>query len=115
MTEPEQWQIILLKAAAIIEKEGWITGSLHRGGKHCAVGAINKAAGLISKRHHTSKAITKLHEAVKSDLHGSFHFDGDNLHERRSNVMTWNDLVAKSGKKVVKTMRKAAGCPDVKA
>lgn len=43
----ENWQKILLAAADLIQKRGWCHGEYESdsGRRHCAVGAINKAAG----------------------------------------------------------------------
>lgn len=119
MTEPEQWQIILLKAAAIIEKEGWVKDAFHKNGSHCAVGAINKAAKLNGKRRSPQKAIVKLYDVVSKDRdlwpRRYYRYNRDCYYlDKRDDVMLWNDTVCTTGKEVVKAMRKAAGCPDVK-
>lgn len=36
------WQEVLLRAADLIEKDGWCRGTYHRGRGHCIVGAVTK-------------------------------------------------------------------------
>src|SRR4051812_16093488 len=38
--------MVLREAAAVLERDGWVQGTLHKhGGGHCAMGAIHEALG----------------------------------------------------------------------
>jgi len=39
----EDWQKLLLKAAEVLERDGWIRHAYHAEGAHCAVGALQVA------------------------------------------------------------------------
>lgn len=95
----EPWREILKNAAEIIEREGWTQGSYHKGGGHCAIGAINKAAMLRKSRAGINLAIDKLHG--KLILNRVFSRD------KKADIILWNDF---NGDKfqLLNAMRKAA-------
>lgn len=97
----EPWQKILLDAAEILEKNGWCRGHyVAPDGRHCAVGALNIAAGVL----------VGYSPPVKLDVNGSRRMAMEKLmHQVKCNcVENWNDGYAKSGKAVITAFRAAA-------
>lgn len=98
----QDWRKVLLKAADVIEKRGWIKGTLEgSAGRVCAIGAINLVesgvvdAGRMALRD--SVAISKLGCYLNNE------------------VDIWNDVVAKSSAEVMAVMKDCActfECPD---
>ena len=86
----EPWQEILMEAAAILDRDGWVRGAMHSASGHCIVGAIAIASrGEILNR-----------EVATRHLH---RYLGDE-------PMGWNDGATGLNKKVVSsTLRSCAG------
>lgn len=103
------WRSLMLKAAAILEKDGWTTGQLYRPGVgFCAIGALSRADGAYKR---------DLHENSDSAYLGSKTFViaqdklGEYLNERwlfGVDIAGWNDEVARSAEVVIRTLREVA-------
>lgn len=85
----EPWQQVLIDAANLIKKKGWVKGHYETNKGFCMVGAIRMAA------KNTPMA-----------------YDAE-MHLSRSmgtyNILAWNDHNAKSKEHVIYELRKAAG------
>lgn len=81
----------LLRAADILEKEGWHQGS-YGTGPHCAVGALSKAMG--REWPSNSEAVTLLRRYVGGPPNWS--------------MIQWNDQPGQTKENVIATMRAAA-------
>lgn len=78
---------MILKAADIIERDGWCRRRLHQDGAHCVIGALNEVNGDSAVK---IAAYYRLTEGVKLP------------------VAVWNDHYAESKDHVLRTMRRIA-------
>lgn len=104
----EEWQLILLKAAALIEKKGW-TKAYSAHGRYCAVGAIRKASGLRPYDEPIKGVALKAEKRLLSYVRKRFTPSlSAYWHPYSYNyVEAWNDDQSRR-KIVVKTMRDCA-------
>jgi hypothetical protein len=107
---PEEWRRTLFQAADILDHLGWCRGTLNRGARHCAVGAILAAyseGGVKPPRYANSMlllrepALERLVDRVTSHL-------GHLADSSAAGVMAWNDKIAKDGKEVAELLRAVA-------
>lgn len=90
----EPWQKILLDAADILEKKGWVRSHYHHAGRSCAIGAIAIATSGNANGTHIGTVAGKTAVGELMDYIG--------------NIPYWNDHVAKDGKEVIATLRAVA-------
>lgn len=95
----EPWQEILLKAADILETEGWIRGRYISEAGFCAIGAIRKASGLSSD---FNKPIANLNLGTTP----SYLIACRKLEMDVGAISSWNDTSSK--KIVIDQLRKVA-------
>jgi len=107
---PEEWRRTLFQAADILDHFGWCRGTLNRGARHCAVGAILAAyseGGVRAPRYANSMlllrepALERLVDRVTSHL-------GHLADASAAGVMAWNDKIARDGKEVAELLRAVA-------
>jgi hypothetical protein len=89
---PAPWRKILLDAADLIEKEGWVQREYGRIGRgFCIEGAIKHIA-------YPSMQFDAMSEAVWAMEH----------HVRTANIPTWNDRLGRTKAEVLAALRAAA-------
>jgi hypothetical protein len=103
------WRKILLGAADLIDKKGWIQGAFERSTGFCIIGAMTRAAtdlGLSDTRSHffTFSQSMVVRNTDFETAHEHVFVELGNL-----SPMGWNDTVAKSKKEVVNLLLKVAG------
>lgn len=93
----------LRAAADVLERDGWIRGSLHKlascGGGHCALGAIHVATGVVDD--WGEEAQTAYQRAA----------DAERLLTRHLNIgplPAWNDRPGRTADEVIAALRDAA-------
>jgi hypothetical protein len=108
---PEEWRRTLFQAADILDHLGWCRGTLTRGARHCAVGAILAAyseGGVKPPRYANS--VLLLREPALEWLVGKVTSHLSHLTDSSAaGVMAWNDKMAKDGKEVAELLRAVAG------
>jgi|ERR1700692_671956 len=85
----EPWRQVLLDAADLIRKDGWIVGSRHSERGYCAVGAISQAAGWWRFGLRT-RAENRLRRYLGHS------------------IMFWNDALCSGKSKVIETLETVA-------
>ncbi len=91
----KRWQQVLLDAADLIERGGWTKGRLSFYGRHCVLGAINRASG--SPKASQGYGWAQWWAKWKVRWHVG------------SSISSWNDRRAASGQSAVKMLRRVAG------
>ena len=87
---------ILLKAARILEKSGWIRYEMERNGRYCMIGALRKAAfGSPYMPIQQNQPHRSYHRAVRELADYGYCFG-------------WNDEPDRRGKEVIAALRKTA-------
>lgn len=93
------WRRLLLKAARILERDGWCQNNLYWRTRSCAIGALNRA----DSGHPGYEGV---HSAVWVEAHNRLRaFVGGH----NGSIEAWNDTVGRTGSQVIATMRKVAG------
>lgn len=102
---------VLDSAADVLEREGWIKGSLHRNYAHCAVGAIQRAAQLADPLGHaihpslTAEEVARRNDSFNTAKHA---LDQAISYTGHRAVESWNDSRETTKEEVVTTMRETA-------
>lgn len=108
----ETWQKILLRAAEILQTQGWCRGTLQNEHGFCALGAIAVATGEI--KEYNGDVIQGGMFVMKTKIH----LDSDYIKstmkllaliQRYNNIPTWNDQPTRNKRHVIAKMRRAAG------
>lgn len=121
--ETEEWRTVLLEAANIIEREGWVQGQYVEysddiSSRRCAIGAISKAASGISYAWDcgysgsdktfwfTSKAAQEAYDKMMVEINRRpvWAF----WRKEWTTLDRWNDHDGRTADEVVATMRKVA-------
>jgi hypothetical protein len=108
-TAEEEWRRALYQAADILEHLGWCRGSLERGRRHCAVGAILAAFNEGEVQYEGSAKSGLLQEPGVKWMLGKVTNHLVRLTDTSAlSLMTWNDGVAEDGNEVAALLRAAA-------
>lgn len=92
----EPWQLVLLKAADIIEERGWIQGgAMAQNGAVCAAGAIYDACG-VTGNPAALPLYREIYARVAQEL------------QPYANIPEWNDTTGRTQQEVTSTLRKLA-------
>lgn len=87
------WQQVLLNAADLIEKKGWIRGEFANKNGYCAVGAIYTCYGSFYSKW---RAMLKLRAYLRG------------VYGRRTPIVVWNDLKFLDRRRIIEDIREAA-------
>jgi hypothetical protein len=87
-------QLALLRAAELLERDGWCQGALVKNGAFCAMGALHKATDRDRK-------------AYMSSLYRLMAFLGQH-HGGTRNIIDWNDQPERTADEVIDALRAAA-------
>lgn len=97
----EPWRVLLLKAARILERDGWCRNTLYWRKRSCAVGALNRAAYGRPSLPPDDRVSPELNEARARLLQ----FIGE---DGILGVEHWNDNKCYDGASVISVMRRVA-------
>jgi len=105
----EEWRRALYQAADILEHFGWCRGTLERGNRHCALGAILAARNEGDVHYESFAASAFAGEPAVRWMVGKVTRCLDNRADSSAQgLMGWNDSRAKDGKEVAALLRAAA-------
>lgn len=101
----KNWRTLMLNAANVLQKQGWIRGKLHQPGVgFCTVGALRRADlgrnDRVNKSTYDNK-LSKSYQTAMAKLES--HLGHGN------SVVGWNDSRVADAKTVISTLRKVAG------
>ncbi len=95
----QTWQMILLEAANLIEREGWTRGNYHDDYGYCVSGALRQIAQSVGPTTFLLHA--SLYEALEEAVINLGNYIDDD-------IIKWNDTIAESKEQVVRIMREVA-------
>jgi hypothetical protein len=91
---------VCLKAAKILEEEGWIQRALHNDGRgYCLIGALGKALGISNNR------LDNEYLSVCSGRAGKIAEKLDNFADRQD-AIEWNDSDSRRKQQVIALLKK---------
>lgn len=98
------WRSLILKAAEIIEKKGWVQNHLYEEGSFCTVGALLKADGVpVKDIKDEFFNVSRACEIAQSKITDHLWTVYDD-----QNIETWNDSPGQTADKVVGVLREIA-------
>lgn len=104
----EPWQEILLKAAEIIEKLGWIQGSLETNNGVCMFGALNRAKEYY-RDQHVQLALAQCNFSGSDGPLAAVEIAADHIASNLGQPgWVWNDKYRRTKEEVVSKLREVA-------
>lgn len=99
----KNWRTLMLNAAKVLEKQGWIRGKLHQPGVgFCTVGALRRADLGRNDRVNNATYDNKLSKSYQTAVAKlESHLDGNS-------IVGWNDCKVTSSYEVIRILREVA-------
>jgi len=103
----EPWQKILLKAADLLERQGWCQEKLTDRGSHCTIGALQRVAFGTALSSEWDKLSSLVRDSIN---YKSYMIACTNLSTAidEPSIWDWNDNCETTASLVVSTLRKVA-------
>ena len=89
MTDVDLWQVLLIRAARILARDGWTQDGYYAGSRCSALGALVEAAGRVDSPA-LDEAILRLEKRVGRSIH------------------VWNDQRGQTASNVIATLKDVA-------